>query len=78
MSSSITCHSRVCDSFCADHQLIHSRLQQGGAPLPVKNALLPVANKEELRIQFPVSSGSQHREKATEWVPVSPKKDNMV
>lgn len=49
---------------------------RGGAPLPIKTNTLPVANKEELRLQFPVSSGSQHREKAG-WVPVSPKKDNM-
>ncbi|XP_049872709.1 protein Son isoform X2 [Pectinophora gossypiella] len=51
---------------------------RGGAPLPVKStSILPVANKEELRLQFPVSSGSQHREKASEWVPVSPKKSEM-
>ncbi|XP_041980158.1 protein Son isoform X2 [Aricia agestis] len=49
---------------------------RGGAPLPIKSTL-PVANKEELRIQFPVSSGTQHRDSASEWVPVSPKKDNM-
>ncbi|CAG4975126.1 unnamed protein product [Parnassius apollo] len=51
---------------------------RGGAPLPVKSNLLPIANKDELRIQFPVSSGTQHREKASEWVPVSPKKDMQV
>ncbi|KPJ17144.1 Protein SON [Papilio machaon] len=51
---------------------------RGGAPLPVKTSLLPVVNKEELRLQFPVSSGSQHREKASEWVPVSPKRDMQV
>ncbi|CAH2084926.1 unnamed protein product [Euphydryas editha] len=50
---------------------------RGGAPLPIKSSTLPIANKEELRLQFPVSSGTQHREKASEWVPVSPKKDNM-
>ncbi|XP_045532128.1 protein Son-like isoform X1 [Pieris brassicae] len=50
---------------------------RGGAPLPLKSSTLPIANKDELRLQFPVSSGSQHREKASEWVPVSPKKDNM-
>ncbi|CAK1555425.1 unnamed protein product [Leptosia nina] len=50
---------------------------RGGAPLPLKSNTLPIANKDELRLQFPVSSGSQHREKASEWVPVSPKKDNM-
>ncbi|XP_045769673.1 protein Son isoform X3 [Maniola jurtina] len=48
---------------------------RGGAPLPIKSSTLPVANKEELRLQFPVSSGSQHRD--SEWVPVEPKKDNM-
>ncbi|KAL4719156.1 hypothetical protein ACJJTC_000161 [Scirpophaga incertulas] len=47
---------------------------RGGAPLPIKAG--PVANKDELRLQFPVSSGSQHREKASEWVPVSPKEDS--
>ncbi|CAG9562416.1 unnamed protein product [Danaus chrysippus] len=36
---------------------------RGGAPLPTKTSL-PVANKDELRLQFPVSSGTQHREKA--------------
>ncbi|XP_013134189.1 PREDICTED: protein SON isoform X2 [Papilio polytes] len=51
---------------------------RGGAPLPVKAGVVAVANKEELRLQFPVSSGSQHREKACEWVPVSPKKDMQV
>ncbi|XP_039755260.1 protein Son-like isoform X2 [Pararge aegeria] len=50
---------------------------RGGAPLPIKTNALPVANKEELRLQFPVSSGSQHREKASEWVPVSPKRGDM-
>ncbi|CAB3227077.1 unnamed protein product [Arctia plantaginis] len=50
---------------------------RGGAPLPVKSNPLPIANKEELRLQFPVSSGSQHREKASEWVPVSPPKKDM-
>nr|XP_026498543.1 protein SON isoform X3 [Vanessa tameamea] len=51
---------------------------RGGAPLPAKSSILPIANKEELRLQFPVSSGTQHREKASEWVPVSPKKDMQV
>ncbi|KPI94067.1 Protein SON [Papilio xuthus] len=51
---------------------------RGGAPLPVKTSLVPIVNKEELRLQFPVSSGSQHREKASEWVPVSPKRDMQV
>uniref|UniRef100_A0A2H1WS13 SFRICE_021677 n=1 Tax=Spodoptera frugiperda TaxID=7108 RepID=A0A2H1WS13_SPOFR len=50
---------------------------RGGAPLPIKTNPLPIANKEELRLQFPVSSGSQHREKASEWVPVSPPKKDM-
>ncbi|KAM3964965.1 son RNA binding protein isoform 1-T1 [Aphomia sociella] len=50
---------------------------RGGAPLPIKTTTLPIANKEELRLQFPVSSGSQHREKASEWVPVSPPKKDM-
>ncbi|XP_028034014.1 protein SON isoform X1 [Bombyx mandarina] len=50
---------------------------RGGAPLPIKNSIVPVANKEELRLQFPVSSGTQHREKALEWVPVSPPKKDM-
>ncbi|XP_075975080.1 son RNA binding protein isoform X3 [Anticarsia gemmatalis] len=50
---------------------------RGGAPLPIKANPLPIANKEELRLQFPVSSGSQHREKASEWVPVSPPKKDM-
>ncbi|XP_032516508.2 protein Son isoform X2 [Danaus plexippus] len=36
---------------------------RGGAPLPTKTSI-PVANKDELRLQFPVSSGTQHREKA--------------
>ncbi|XP_072932552.1 uncharacterized protein [Epargyreus clarus] len=51
---------------------------RGGAPLPTKVSTLPIANKEELRLQFPVSSGTQHREKASEWVPVSPKKDDNM
>lgn len=51
---------------------------RGGAPLPTKSSTLPIANKEELSLQFPVSSGTQHREKASEWVPVSPKKDMQV
>ncbi|XP_053604354.1 protein Son isoform X2 [Plodia interpunctella] len=50
---------------------------RGGAPLPIKTSSLPTANKEELRLQFPVSSGSQHREKASEWVPVSPPRKDM-
>ncbi|CAH0752890.1 unnamed protein product [Diatraea saccharalis] len=49
---------------------------RGGAPLPIKTTTA-VVNKEELRLQFPVSSGSQHREKASEWVPVSPPKKDM-
>ncbi|XP_050348571.1 protein Son-like isoform X3 [Nymphalis io] len=51
---------------------------RGGAPLPAKSSVVPIANKEELRLQFPVSSGTQHREKASEWVPVSPKRDMQV
>ncbi|XP_073955630.1 protein Son-like isoform X2 [Choristoneura fumiferana] len=50
---------------------------RGGAPLPIKTNPLPIANKEELRLQFPVSSGSQHRDNSTEWVPVSPPKKDM-
>lgn len=32
----------------------------------------------ELRMQFPVSSGQQHRKTESEWVPVSPKKPEIV
>jgi hypothetical protein len=31
-----------------------------------------------LSMQFPVSSGSAHKQKADEWVPVSPKRDQQV
>lgn len=40
-------------------------------PLPTKTAQERTA---ELRMQFPVSSGTQHRKTENEWVPVSPKK----
>lgn len=40
-------------------------------PLPTKTAQ---ERNVELRIQFPVSSGTQHRKTENEWVPVSPKK----
>lgn len=40
---------------------------RGGAPLPLKGST-PV-NKDELRLQFPVSSGSEHR---SQWLPVEP------
>lgn len=40
-------------------------------PLPLKTTQERVS---ELRIQFPVSSGQQHRRTENEWVPVSPKK----
>ncbi|XP_050678916.1 protein Son isoform X1 [Leptidea sinapis] len=50
---------------------------RGGVPLAVKPSPIFIANKEELTKQFPVSSGTQHREKASDWVPVSPKNDDM-
>lgn len=43
---------------------------KNSVPLPIKS------NQErasELRIQFPVSSGQQHRKTESEWVPVEPK-----
>ncbi|GBP19188.1 Protein SON [Eumeta japonica] len=56
---------------------IKMKFPQGGAPLPVKAAPLAIVDKDELRMQFPVSSGTQHREKASEWVPVSPPQKDM-
>lgn len=44
---------------------------QNSVPLPLKTTQERVS---ELRMQFPVSSGQQHRRTETEWVPVSPKK----
>lgn len=41
--------------------------------LPIKTSAEKVADSAKLRIQFPVSSGTQHRKQ--EWVPVSPKKE---
>ncbi|KAF5270378.1 hypothetical protein FQR65_LT05566 [Abscondita terminalis] len=40
-------------------------------PLPTKTAQ---ERTTELRMQFPVSSGTQHRKTENEWIPVSPKK----
>ncbi|CAG2053818.1 unnamed protein product, partial [Timema podura] len=45
--------------------------------LPVKTLQEKTAEQSKhLRIQFPVSSGQQHRKTESEWVPVSPKKDS--
>ncbi|XP_022919854.2 protein Son [Onthophagus taurus] len=44
---------------------------KNSVPLPIKNSQ---ERASELRIQFPVSSGQQHRKTESEWVPVSPKK----
>lgn len=56
---------------------------RGGAPLPVRmnagQSSLTPQNKDELRLQFPVSSGTDHR--ASEWRPVTPplnKKETVV
>lgn len=44
--------------------------------LPVKTLQEKTAEQsKQLRIQFPVSSGQQHRKSENEWVPVSPKKE---
>ncbi|GJQ81661.1 hypothetical protein Trydic_g8539 [Trypoxylus dichotomus] len=44
---------------------------KNSVPLPIKNLQ---ERASELRMQFPVSSGQQHRKTENEWVPVSPKK----
>lgn len=41
--------------------------------LPTKTNAERLAGQAKLREQFPVSSGSQHRTKESEWVPVTPK-----
>lgn len=41
--------------------------------LPTKTNAERLAGQAKLREQFPVSSGSQHRTKESEWVPVAPK-----
>ncbi|PSN55329.1 hypothetical protein C0J52_01778 [Blattella germanica] len=44
--------------------------------LPLKTLQEKTAEQsKQLRIQFPVSSGQQHRKTENEWVPVSPKKE---
>ncbi|XP_054270427.1 protein SON-like isoform X2 [Macrosteles quadrilineatus] len=43
--------------------------------LPVKSLQEKAAEQSrQLRLQFPVSSGQQHRKTESEWIPVSPKK----
>lgn len=42
--------------------------------LPLKTLQERTVEQSQLRIQFPVSSGQQHRKTESEWVPVSPKK----
>ncbi|XP_018318501.1 protein SON isoform X2 [Agrilus planipennis] len=44
---------------------------KNSVPLPTKTSQ---ERSTELRMQFPVSSGQQHRKTENEWVPVSPKK----
>nr|CAD7590324.1 unnamed protein product [Timema genevievae] len=50
---------------------------ENAVQLPVKTLQEKTAEQSKhLRIQFPVSSGQQHRKTESEWVPVSPKKDS--
>lgn len=45
-------------------------------PLPTKTAQ---ERNSDLRLQFPVSSGTHHRKTENEWIPVAPKKsDNQL
>ncbi|CAH0552524.1 unnamed protein product [Brassicogethes aeneus] len=44
---------------------------KNSVPLPIKSTQ---ERSSELRMQFPVSSGQQHRKTVEEWVPVAPKK----
>ncbi|XP_031334779.1 protein SON-like isoform X2 [Photinus pyralis] len=44
---------------------------KNSTPLPIKSAQ---ERSTELRIQFPVSSGTHHRKTESEWIPVSSKK----
>ena len=51
-------------------------LLQNSVQLPLKTLQEKTAEQsKQLRIQFPVSSGQQHRKSENEWVPVSPKKE---
>nr|CAD7569598.1 unnamed protein product [Timema californicum] len=51
--------------------------KKNAVQLPVKTLQEKTAEQSKhLRIQFPVSSGQQHRKTENEWVPVSPKKDS--
>ena len=43
---------------------------QNAKPLPILSSQEKVIKASELRVQFPVSSGSQHRAKDPDWVPV--------
>lgn len=49
------------------------------ASLPVKTHLEKTTeNAQQLRLQFPVSSGQLHRKSENEWIPVSPKKTDEL
>ncbi|EFA12364.2 Protein SON-like Protein [Tribolium castaneum] len=48
---------------------------KNSVPLPIKSTQ---ERTSELRLQFPVSSGQLHRKTEGEWVPVSPKKPEVV
>lgn len=48
---------------------------QNAVPLPTKTTQ---ERNTELRLQFPVSSGSLHRKTESEWVPVAPKLTETV
>ncbi len=53
-------------------------LFQNAKQLPVLTAAEKVAKSSQLRLEFPVSSGSQHRAKEEDWTPVEPFKAEWV
>ncbi len=51
---------------------------QNAKQLPVLNPAEKLAQQSTLRLQFPVSSGTQHRDKEGEWVPVEKDKEKAL
>ncbi|KAG8289696.1 hypothetical protein J6590_098988 [Homalodisca vitripennis] len=85
--SSNTSHSSDSESEKPFHHPFQIRDRPNSIVMNIRNSVaLPVKSHQEktaeqsrqLRLQFPVSSGQHHRKTESEWIPVSPKKAEVI
>ncbi|KAK5650990.1 hypothetical protein RI129_002019 [Pyrocoelia pectoralis] len=77
--SSVSCDENDSDNDKGFHHPFQIKDRPTGIVMNIKNSTpLPIKTAQErsteLRMQFPVSSGTQHRKTESEWIPVSSKK----